>query len=156
MAQLLASALAAAAAEEEEEGEFGGGEDVDLVQAATGADAGAAAADIHSDLMLAAQEQLVAEQEGAVHAFHQHLPRAGGSGGHGGRGGSALISLLVLIHLAVIVYWGLVWWRQRKQRSEANSRKPSAPQKVGCTYDWTPVIPQLPKNIQLASKSAQH
>ncbi|PSC73313.1 zinc finger SWIM domain-containing 7 [Micractinium conductrix] len=154
MARLAARALAAAA--------LGSFRDVDedegtVDRAGSLGDSGGAAADLQADLLLAAQEQLVQEQQRAeqhdtVNAFHAHLQHA-----HSGRrAGSAagIIWLLILLHLAFIGYWSWIWWRQRRQREAGSGRKPCAPQKVNCVYDWTPVIPQLP-NIQLA-KTAQH
>ncbi|KAI7838042.1 hypothetical protein COHA_008126 [Chlorella ohadii] len=119
-------------------------------------------ADVGADDTRAAVTQAVANaaSSGATHA---RLPRS-----HRGGGGSAkgLITLLVLAHLVIVAYWAVMWLRQRRrQRTDGRQRSAvSTPKAVGCTYDWTPTVPQklptLPKipNIQLINlpKAALH
>lgn len=129
---------------------------LDVQAGGGGAGAADALADVHdAELLLAsAQEQRVADQHEAVHAFHHHLNHGGAR--HPGHGGAGIIWLLILLHVAFIGYWGWIWWRQRKQREASGRKQQSVPQKVNCVYDWS-ATSQLPlPTLQLATKAAQH
>lgn len=134
-----------------------------LLSALAGGDFEEGLVDVVADVGADEARAAVSQGDAGANAMHARLPRSHRSGGGSAKG---LIALVVLAHLVILAYWAVMWVRQRRrQRTDGRQRSTgSTPKAVGCTYDWTPTMPQklptLPKipNIQLIQlpKAALH